>query len=123
MTISGPIIRRQDSGYDVHLNGSIYGPIFRDPAPTDLVTWDEIEAYLAEHPEDLVDEPARQAGELETAARNIRDGLLSASDFHMLPDAPGDVAAWTAYRAALRAWPEAGTGFPNLETIPQEPEE
>lgn len=42
------------------------------------------------------------------AKRNI---LLADSDWRMLPDAPGDKTAWSAYRQGLRDLPEQD-GFP-----------
>lgn len=41
--------------------------------------------------------------------RNRRDGLLAASDFRMIPDAPWDTAPWAAYRQALRDLPDNTT--------------
>jgi hypothetical protein len=37
--------------------------------------------------------------------RSIRDGLLAASDWTQVPDAPVDAKAWAAYRQALRDLP------------------
>lgn len=63
-----------------------------------------------------------------------RDGLLAASDWAMMPDAPTDKTAWAEYRQALRDFPatwEPGpvADFPNPpgyvepETIEPEPEQ
>lgn len=49
--------------------------------------------------------------ELIAAARRRRDILLKRCDFTQLPDAPGDTAAWAAYRQALRDI-TAQAGFP-----------
>jgi hypothetical protein len=50
------------------------------------------------------------AGEPTTAQvwerlRAHRNRLLRDADYRVLPDAPGDVAAWRAYRKALRDLP------------------
>ena len=58
---------------------------------------------------------------LGAKARTERNRLLSESDWTQLPDATVDRTAWTTYRQELRQWPEAGTGFPNLATIPTAP--
>lgn len=49
--------------------------------------------------------------ELIAAARRRRNALLRACDFTQLPDAPGDTAAWAAYRQALRDISDQA-GFP-----------
>lgn len=41
--------------------------------------------------------------------RNRRDGLLAATDFRMVTDAPWDTEPWAAYRQALRDLPDATT--------------
>lgn len=38
-----------------------------------------------------------------------RDGLLAATDFRMVADAPWDVEPWATYRQALRDLPDATT--------------
>lgn len=48
------------------------------------------------------------------SVRSIRDGLLSACDWAMVPDAPTDKVAWTAYRQALRDLPETQTDPLNI---------
>lgn len=58
----------------------------------------------------------------ETArnVRQIRDFLLTESDWTQVADAPVDQAAWATYRQSLRAVPEQA-GFPNTITWPTEP--
>jgi hypothetical protein len=59
----------------------------------------------------------------EAEARQMRDARLRASDWTQLADAPlaaEQVAAWAAYRAALRAVP-AQPGFPAVITWPAAP--
>ena len=53
---------------------------------------------------------ARNADEA-VKARQTRSGLLAASDWTQVADAPVDKAAWAAYRQALRDI-TAQTGFP-----------
>jgi len=68
---------------------------------------------VAEYVED--DEAAR------AEALIVRNQLLSASDWAMLPDAPTDKAAWEDYRQALRDVPEQ-EGFPTTISWPEKPE-
>jgi hypothetical protein len=52
--------------------------------------------------------------------RSRRDGLLRATDFRMVTDAPWDQAPWTAYRQALRDLPEQ-TSDPREAVWPEPP--
>jgi hypothetical protein len=52
--------------------------------------------------------------------RNRRNQSLTACDFRMVPDAPWDLAAWEAYRQALRDLPD-NTSDPRLAVWPVEP--
>lgn len=57
-------------------------------------------------------------------ARAIRDGMLQACDYRMMPDYPCSQAAraaWAAYRQALRDVPQQ-EGFPETIEWPQMPE-
>jgi hypothetical protein len=54
------------------------------------------------------------------AIRATRDGLLVASDWTQLPDAPVDSAAWAAYRQALRDLTDQ-PGFPDTLSWPVPP--
>tara|TARA_S200002703_G_scaffold159506_1_gene173224 strand:+ start:2558 stop:3010 length:453 start_codon:yes stop_codon:yes gene_type:complete len=56
----------------------------------------------------------------KTAARSMRDKLLSESDWTQLPDAAVNASDWTAYRQALRDVPSQ-SGFPNDITWPTKP--
>lgn len=47
--------------------------------------------------------------------RNERNRLLAASDWTMLPDAPGPRAQWTTYRQALRDFPAAWKPGPKAD--------
>jgi len=60
------------------------------------------------------DEIAQRAADQQTwdngasdRLRAERDQKLAATDFTVLPDAPYDTAAWTAYRQQLRDLPAA----------------
>ena len=81
----------------------------------------QIVEWAHAHPDQLVPLPPPALGDQEEAARAERDRLLSASDWTQVADAPVDRAAWAAYRQALRDWPEAGTGFPDVATLPEQP--
>lgn len=52
--------------------------------------------------------------------REIRQGLLQASDWTQTPDAPVDIAAWAVYRKALRDLP-ANTSDPRYPDWPTPP--
>lgn len=53
-------------------------------------------------------------------ARQMRDALLTASDWTQVADAPVDAAAWATYRQALRDVPQQ-EGFPDNITWPEAP--
>ena len=54
----------------------------------------------------------------------FRKVALGTSDWRMLPDAPGDVAPWVTYRAALRDGPTIlATRNGDLVTLPDPPAE
>lgn len=67
-------------------------------------------------PYDGPSEADLQAAEM----RQKRDGLLAASDWTQMPDAPVDQAAWAKYRQALRDVPQQ-PGFPGSVVWPAEP--
>ena len=52
--------------------------------------------------------------------RNRRDAFLASTDFRMIPDAPWDVAPWTAYRQELRDLP-GSTSNPRTAAWPTPP--
>ncbi|ELY2854172.1 tail fiber assembly protein [Cronobacter dublinensis] len=54
---------------------------------------------------------ARLAAIKSSEVRAERDMLIAASDWRMMPDAPGDKEVWKAYRDELRAITEQ-KGFP-----------
>jgi hypothetical protein len=47
--------------------------------------------------------------------RDARDGLLAASDWTQVSDAPVDRAAWADYRQALRDFPATWTPGPTAD--------
>ena len=49
-----------------------------------------------------------------------RDGLLAATDFRMVADAPWEVQPWATYREALRDLPDATTD-PRVAVWPVQP--
>jgi len=52
--------------------------------------------------------------------RDMRDRLLTASDWTQVADAPVDAAAWAMYRQALRDVPQQA-GFPETIEWPETP--
>jgi hypothetical protein len=66
-----------------------------------------------------IGKPSTEA--LATAARTQRNGLLAASDWTQVADAPVDQAAWATYRQALRDV-TTQTGFPTSIAWPVTPE-
>lgn len=63
---------------------------------------------------------SRNAGQA-ASVRSERNGLLTASDWTQVADAPVDQAAWATYRQALRDV-TAQTGFPWTVEWPTQPE-
>lgn len=63
---------------------------------------------------------AQEAEALATEMRARRTLLLTACDFTQLPDAPGDTAAWAAYRQGLRDI-TTQAGFPAAINWPAPP--
>lgn len=55
------------------------------------------------------------ADDYETEMRNIRNGLLAASDWTQVADAPVDRQAWADYRQALRDFPATWVPGPVAE--------
>jgi len=51
-------------------------------------------------------------GDEQTQMRQMRDRLLAASDWAVLPDAPTDKQAWETYRQQLRDFPATWTAGP-----------
>lgn len=73
-----------------------------------FVDLDAADAEVAAALQDAIN--ARNVDEA-VKARQTRSGLLAASDWTQVADAPVDKAAWAAYRQALRDI-SAQTGFP-----------
>lgn len=70
------------------------------------------------------DEPKNPVPEEDVWARlrNLRDELLTNSDFRMLPDVVNDKDAWATYRDALRDLPQ-NTDNPRQAIWPTPPTE
>lgn len=64
--------------------------------------------------------PAEIEARLASQARAIRNGLLTASDWTQVADAPVDQPAWATYRQALRDVPSQA-GFPSAIDWPTRP--
>jgi hypothetical protein len=71
--------------------------------------WGAAPIYSGPSEAELIVAAAEAMDAAWVALRATRDGLLSATDWTQLPDAPVDAAAWAAYRAALRDLPEVTT--------------
>jgi hypothetical protein len=86
----------------------------------------EILAYLAKHPEALIDEPKPPEPTAEQKASSIRsqrNSLISQCDWTVLADAPLSTSAkasWKTYRQALRDITLQDT-FPNSVIWPIAP--
>lgn len=78
-----------------------------------VLLWDT----FAKSAEELAEEDSREA----QAIRDSRDGMLAATDWTQVDDAPVDKAAWAVYRQALRDVPSQN-GFPWNVTWPTKPE-
>lgn len=83
-----------------------------------LARWTEGGWVVVSAPVEMPAEPT--AEELASTARRRRDILLKRCDYTQLPDAPGDKAAWAAYRQALRDVTDQ-PGFPVAIDWPKEP--
>lgn len=84
----------------------------------------KVTAYLAEHPEALVDEPKPPeptAEQKAQAIRSQRNALLAASDWTMLSDTVNANLAYATYRQALRDVTDQA-GFPDSVIWPKKPE-
>lgn len=80
-------------------------------------------------PDEYTEHEARdaewEAGSIDrmwSEVRSKRDALLVACDWTMVPDAPTDKVAWTAYRQELRDLPETQTDPFNI-VWPEKPEQ
>lgn len=117
------IIKQNNSDYIINCdeqgNGG-YNVVPKEVDPYNVYTIEEVEAYLAEHPEDLLDMESIETDRLTREARAKRDNLLKETvdsvnpmRWELLTDAQKD--AWRAYRQALLDIPQQD-GFPwNIE--------
>ena len=89
----------------------------------DVAMLDMVEAYLAEHPEALVDEPVPPEPTREQKAASVRsqrNALLAECDWTQLGDVPVDERMWADYRQALRDVTDQA-GFPDSVEWPKRP--
>lgn len=118
--ISGFILKRSETDYvigcDAHGNGG-YNVVPKDIDPYNAYTIPEVEAYLVEHPDMLLDSAQIEIDRLTREVRARRDNLLrevvdavNPMRWEALTDAQKD--AWRAYRQALLDVPQQ-EGFPN----------
>lgn len=79
------------------------------------IGWDYVDGILIPPPQPQIPESV-----LAEMARMQRNGLLAASDWTQVADAPVDKAAWATYRQALRDI-TAQEGFPHNVVWPTSP--
>lgn len=104
-----------------------YWQTTNDPAPETLATYPKGTVRVPLKPSGLhewngstwVEVPLPPPTEEEV--RTKRDGLLVASDWTQVADAPVDQLAWATYRQALRDIPQQD-GFPENVIWPSKPE-
>ena len=82
---------------------------------------DGVRLALTQPEIDALPTAAQVAIELATAARTMRNALLTQSDWTQVADAPVDQAAWATYRQALRDI-TIQAGFPENIDWPVAPE-
>jgi len=80
MMITGYIKKRSETDYvincDAQGNGG-YNVVPKEVDPYNAYTIEEVEAYLAEHPEDLLDLTSINLEKLKDEARSRRDALIT----------------------------------------------
>ena len=80
MMITGYIKKRSETDYvincDAQGNGG-YNVVPKEVDPHNAYTIEEVEAYLAEHPEDLLDLTSINLEKLKDEARSRRDALIT----------------------------------------------
>ena len=124
------IIKRNNSDYIINCdeqgNGG-YNVVPKDIDPSNLYTIEEVEAYLAEHPEMLLDSTQIETDRLTREVRAKRDNLLKETvdsvnpmRWEALTELQKD--AWRAYRQALLDVPQQ-EGFPTNISWPEVPHE
>lgn len=128
--ITGHVIKRSETDYvvncDAQGNGG-YNVVPREIDQYNAYTIEEVEAYLAEHPDMLLDSTQIEADRLTREARARRDNLLKETvdsvnpmRWEALTDEQKD--AWRAYRQALLDVPQQ-EGFPENIDWPEAPHE
>ena len=124
------IIKRNNSDYiincDAQGNGG-YNVVPKDIDPYNLYTIEEVEAYILEHPEMLLDSTQIETDRLTREVRAKRDNLLKETvdsvnpmRWEALTELQKD--AWRAYRQALLDVPQQ-EGFPTNISWPEVPHE
>ncbi len=118
------IIKRNNSDYVINCdeNGG-YNVVPKEVDPYNLYTIEEVEAYLAEHPEMLLDSTQIETDRLTREVRAKRDNLLKETvdsvnpmRWEALTELQKD--AWRAYRQALLDVPQQ-EGFPTNIVWPE----
>lgn len=126
--ISGYVLKNSSDNYIVNCDASGnggYNVVPRAIDPSNVYTLEEVEAYLAEHPEMLLDSAQIEADRLTREARARRDTLLKETVDSVNPmrwEAMSDEQkdAWRAYRQALLDVPQQ-EGFPTNIVWPEAP--
>ena len=128
--ITGYVIKRSEIDYVINcdaLGRGGYNVVPRILDPSNAYSIWDVDAYIAEHPEMLIDMQAIEAEELTQKARARRDYLLKETVDSVNPmrwEAMSDEQkdAWRAYRQALLDVPQQ-EGFPNNIVWPEAPNE
>ena len=128
--ITGYIIKRSETDYVVNCDAQGNGGYNVVPKELDLhnkYTLEEVELYLAEHPDMLLDSAQIEADRLTREARARRDYLLKETvdsvnpmRWEALTELKKD--AWRAYRQALLDVPQQER-FPTNISWPEAPHE
>lgn len=82
--------------------------------------WENGQKIIRDMTDEEIAEMQPSDAELAAQARDKRDGLLAASDWTQVADAPVNRAAWATYRQALRDIPQQA-GFPRDVAWPVKP--
>jgi len=126
-----PIYRRTDGTYIIRGPAGEYACAPRVVNPDGYASQEDVEAYLAKHPDALIPEPllpAPTADELAAIARASRNAALAEHDtlvrIALRDQRAGDAVAMArlealdAYAKALCDWPST-PGFPDIATMPK----
>ena len=128
--MTGFILKRTETDYVINCDSNGqggYNVVPREIDPRNLYTIEEVEAYILEHPDMLLDSAQIELDRLTREARAKRDNLLkevvdsvNPMRWEALTELQKD--AWRAYRQALLDVPQQ-EGFPTNISWPEVPHE